>query len=125
MKPEPAATSPSATTGFVNALTSLYQFTEAVISIYPEIHRLQDQKGYFHGGKSYPGIVIEDNTFDTFDAPLLYAKSTDGLIFRRNTITHNADYAPFHHNPFCNKTATLPISGNNRQLRPVDTVDDS
>lgn len=88
---------------FINALTSLYQFTEAVISIYPEIHRLQDQKGYFHGGKSYPGIVIEDNTFDTFDAPLLYAKSTDGLIFRRNTITHNADYAPFHHNRFAIK----------------------
>ena len=39
---------------FVNALTSLYQFTEAVISIYPEIHDLEGQKEYFHGGRAPP-----------------------------------------------------------------------
>ena len=78
---------------FVNALTSLYQFTEAVISIYPEIPDLAGQHGYFHSG-----IVIEDNLFDTFDAPLLYAKSVDGLIFRRNEVRRNTDFRAYHRN---------------------------
>ena len=82
---------------FVNALTSLFQFTNAVISIYPEIPNLKDQQKYFHGGNG-KGIVIEDNVFETFDAPILYAKSVDGLVFRRNTIKTNNDYKPFHFN---------------------------
>lgn len=80
---------------FVNALTSLYQFTNAVISIYPEIPNLEGQRRYFHGG-SEGAILIEDNEFDTFDAPILYAKSVDGLVFRRNVIRRNNDYKPFH-----------------------------
>lgn len=82
---------------FINALTSLYQFTNAVISIYPEIPDLQRQTQYFHGGKP-KAIVIEDNTFDMFDTPLLYAKSVDGLVFRRNKIRQNTEYKPFHSN---------------------------
>lgn len=82
---------------FINALTSLYQFTEAVISIYPEIPDLKGQQKYFHGGKE-GGIVIEDNEFETFDAPILYAKSVDGLIFRNNVIKQNTEFAPFHSN---------------------------
>lgn len=82
---------------FVNALTSLFQFTNAVISIYPEIPNLQGQQKYFHGGPE-GGIVIEDNVFETFDVPILYAKSVDGLIYRRNVIKSNTDYKPFHPN---------------------------
>lgn len=82
---------------FVNALTSLYQFTNAVISIYPEIPALAEQRLYFHGGKK-DAIVIEENEFDTFDAPLLYAKSVDGLVFRRNVIRTNTEYKPYHFN---------------------------
>lgn len=82
---------------FVNALTNLFQFTNAVISIYPEIPNLKDQQKYFHGGKD-GGIVIEDNVFETFDAPILYAKSVDGLVYRRNVIKVNHDYKAFHHN---------------------------
>ena len=78
---------------FVNALTNLFQFTNAVISIYPEIPELDKQKQYFHSG-----IVIEDNVFETFDRPILYAKSVDGLIFRRNEIRENQDFPPFHWN---------------------------
>lgn len=82
---------------FVNALTTLYQFTNAVISIYPEIPDLDGQKTYFHGGK--PGsITIIDNEFDTFDTPILYAKSVDGLMFRNNVIRSNTEYAPLHWN---------------------------
>lgn len=82
---------------FVNALTNLFQFTNAVISIYPEIPDLKGQQQYFHGGPE-GGIVIEDNEFETFDAPIFYAKSVDGLVFRNNTIKLNTEYKPFHPN---------------------------
>lgn len=82
---------------FVNALTNLFQFTNAVISIYPEIPDLKGQQQYFHGGPE-GGIAIEDNEFETFDAPILYAKSVDGLVFRNNTIKLNTEYKPFHPN---------------------------
>lgn len=78
---------------FINALTSMYQFTTAVISIYPEIPDLQSQKRYFHSG-----IRIENNEFDTFDHPILYAKSVDGLIFKHNKISTNKQYPAFHRN---------------------------
>lgn len=82
---------------FVNALTNMFQFTNAIISIYPEIPNLKGQQQYFHGGKD-DSIVIEENEFDTFDAPILYAKSVDGLIFRNNVIKKNNEYKPFHWN---------------------------
>lgn len=82
---------------FVNSLTCMFQFTNAVISIYPEIPNLNGQKAYFHGGKKN-AIRIVNNEFETFDHPLLYAKSIDGLLWKGNTIRHNEDYAPFHWN---------------------------
>ena len=82
---------------FVNSLTCMFQFTNAVISIYPEIPNLNEQKEYFHGGKKH-AIRIVNNEFETFDHPLLYAKSIDGLLWKGNTIRHNEDYAPFHWN---------------------------
>lgn len=76
---------------FINALTNMFQFTNAVISIFPEIPDLQSQEKYFHSN-----IVITDNVFDTFDAPLLYAKSVDGLVFKGNVVTRNQEYPAFH-----------------------------
>ena len=58
---------------------------------------LESQQLYFHGGNG-KGIVIEENVFETFDAPIVYAKSVDGLIFRNNEIIRNEDYLPFHWN---------------------------
>lgn len=78
---------------FINALTNMFQFTNGVISIYPEIPDLEAQKKYFHSG-----ITIEDNEFDTFDEPILYAKSVDGLVFRNNIIRQNNNYPAFHWN---------------------------
>ena len=95
---------------FVNALTANYQFTNAVISIYPEIPNLKDQKKFFHSG-----IVIENNTFEMFDQPILYAKSTDGIIFRNNTILYNNDFEPFHWNKhmfFLEKVDNVLIESN-------------
>lgn len=82
---------------FINSLTNMFQFTEAVISIYPEIPDLARQKKYFHGGNG-KGVVIENNLFETFDQPIVYAKSLDGLVIRHNKIVQNNDFKPFHHN---------------------------
>ena len=81
----------------VNALTNMFQFTNAVISIYPEIPDLASQIKYFHGGNG-KGVVIEDNVFETFDSPIVYAKSLDGLLFRGNKIIQNNDFEPLHWN---------------------------
>ncbi|MFK8274135.1 alpha-1,3-galactosidase B [Capnocytophaga cynodegmi] len=78
---------------FINALTARYQFTNAVISIYPEIPNLKDQKQYFHSG-----IVIENNVFEMFDEPILYAKSVDNLVFKDNKVIKNDSFKPFHWN---------------------------
>lgn len=85
---------------FVNNLTCLFQFTEAVISIYPEIPELGSQKECFHGGTGHPGVTIADNEFVTFDAPLVYAKSIHGLNIYGNRVVKSDSYAPFHHNRF-------------------------
>lgn len=82
---------------FVNSLTNMFQFTNAIISIYPEIPDLASQQKYFHGGKG-KGVVIEGNIFETFDAPIVYAKSLDGLVFKGNKVVLNNDYKPFHWN---------------------------
>lgn len=95
---------------FINALTANYQFTNAIISIYPEIPNLKDQQKYFHSG-----VVIENNTFETFDRPLVYAKSIDGLIFRNNKITHNNEFEAFHWNKhpfFFEKVKNVSIENN-------------
>ncbi len=80
---------------FINALTNMFQFTNGVISIYPEIPNLEDQQRYFHGGIK-DAILIENNRFEMFDKPIVYAKSVDGLTFRNNTIVENNDFEPFH-----------------------------
>ena len=78
---------------FINALTANYQFTNAIISIYPEIPNLEEQQKYFHSN-----ILIENNVFETFDEPILYAKSVDNLIYRNNKIIKNKEFKPFHWN---------------------------
>ena len=80
---------------FRDNLTSLFQFTEAVISIYPEVPDLKGQKERYHRQ-----VRIEDNRFDTFDVPLLFAMSTDGLSFARNKVTYNDHYPAWNKPPF-------------------------
>ncbi len=52
---------------------------------------MKNQKTYFHSG-----IRIENNKFETFDKPLLYAKSVDGIIFKNNKIRKNNSFPAFH-----------------------------
>lgn len=120
---------------FINALTNMFQFTNAIISIYPEIPDLARQKNLFHGQPDKVGIMIEDNRFETFDRPLLYAKSVQGLVFRNNTILHNQDFPAFHwnkHSFLFEKVANITISNNtfdipfepNKEIRLNYTVED-
>lgn len=111
---------------FINSLTNMFQFTNAVISIYPEIPDLAGQQKYFHGHEGAPGIIIENNYFDTFDVPLLYAKSVNGLIFSGNKITHNHDFPAFHWNKypfFFEKAANITIKNNTFDI-PFDASKD-
>ena len=71
-------------------LTSIYQFCEGIISIYPEIPKLDAQKPF------HRNITITHNTFNPFDYPVLYAKSTQGLYFTNNIIIHSTQFTPFH-----------------------------
>ena len=72
-------------------LTSLYQFSEAIISVFPEIPDLAAGKEKYHRN-----IRILNNEFHPFDYPILYAKSVDGLIFNGNNITRSYCFQPFH-----------------------------
>ncbi|MBR4945643.1 MAG: alpha-1,3-galactosidase B [Kiritimatiellae bacterium] len=76
---------------FVNTLTSPFQFTEAVISICPEIPEIKEDSPYLHRN-----ITIKDNVFAAFDKPLVFAKSVDGLVIKDNTFVKTDTYAPYH-----------------------------
>lgn len=76
-------------------LTSMYQFCEAVISIYPEIPEPDLSKPAFHRN-----IRIENNRFDLFDYPVLYAKSVDQLSFSGNQLNRVFSYEPWHPRKF-------------------------
>ena len=80
---------------FIDNLTSRFQFTEALISIYPTVPDLAGQTDYYHRN-----VRIEDNTFQTFDVPLVFAISTDGLAFRRNKVTYNQNFPGWNKPPF-------------------------
>jgi len=71
-------------------LTSMYQFCEGIVSIYPEIPK-PDPAHPFHRN-----IRIEDNEFHPFDFPVLYAKSVDGLTFLNNRLVRSRLFASFH-----------------------------
>lgn len=76
---------------FENCLTSVYQFCEAVISIFPEISK--------PGAEAYHrNIRIEDNVFTVFDAPVLWAKSAGDLTFKNNEILTSNRFKPWHWN---------------------------
>ena len=72
--------------------SSPYQFCNAIISIYPEIPEIDLNHPY------HRNIKIENNRFNPFDYPILYAKSVEGLIFANNKITRSYDYKPWRTN---------------------------
>lgn len=76
---------------FDHNLTARYQFTEAIISIYPMVNKPQNQQVRYH-----QNVIIEGNTFRTHRVPLIYAISTNNLIFRNNDVTYDDKYPSIH-----------------------------
>ena len=71
-------------------LTSMYQFCEGIISIFPEIPRPVAGKPF------HRNIRIENNEFHPYDIPVLYALSVDGLSFTGNRLIRSPRFKPFH-----------------------------
>ncbi len=75
--------------------TSSYQFCEGIISVYPEIPVSKAETPPFH-----KNIRIENNQFNPFDYPVLFARSVDGISFSNNTITRSTRFEPYHHRKY-------------------------
>jgi hypothetical protein len=71
-------------------MSSMYQFCEGIISIYPEIPKPDPSKPF------HRNVRIENNEFHPFDYPVIYAKSVDGLIIKGNQIIRSYRFQPFH-----------------------------
>lgn len=72
---------------FRHGLTGLYQFTDAIIAICPEVRQPGKQKKSYH-----TNVRIVDNEFITHRVPLLSAISADVVTFTGNTIERNDIY---------------------------------
>jgi hypothetical protein len=98
-----------------SCLTSLYQYCEAVISIYPEIPELEPDYPY------HTNIRIEKNNFFLFDYPILFAKSVNGIYFINNTLYRSNDFQPFHYNKFGVKLIGCKNAfiGNNQEIGDI------
>lgn len=95
---------------FEHNLTAAYQFTNAIISICPEVKQPDRQTTRYH-----ENIRIEDNTFITHRVPLLSAISAHNLIFKNNRIQYNEIFPSMYGGaPF-----NISHSGNT-ELQPVN-----
>lgn len=84
-----------------SCMTSNYQFSEAIISIYPEVHLFDKITPPYHRN-----IQITHNEFHPYDYPLVFAQSVSGLKFENNTLVRSYDYKPFH-----SRKATFTLIG--------------
>lgn len=72
---------------FRHGLTGLYQFTDALIAICPEVRQPGKQKESYHRN-----VRITDNHFITHRVPLLSAISAEDVTFTGNTIEYQDIY---------------------------------
>ena len=66
------------------------EWGEAIITITPSHHPDNEKSIPYH-----QNIKIENNTFKTFDVPLLHARSVGNLIFSNNKIIKTYTYKPY------------------------------
>ena len=96
---------------FRHGLTALYQFTDAIISICPEVRQPGNQKQRYH-----TNVRIVDNEFITHRVPLLSAISADEVTFSGNTIERNDIYPAIKGGVPYN----IRHSGSDFDLQPVE-----
>ena len=90
--------------------TSSYQFCEGIISIYPEIPKLNKKTPCFH-----KNITISGNEFHPFDFPVLFARSVNGITFSNNTLTRSNRFEPYHNRKYTysfEACKSINLSGN-------------
>jgi hypothetical protein len=90
--------------------TSSYQFCEGIISIYPEIPKLNEKTPCFH-----KNIRISNNEFHPFDFPVLFARSVNGITFSNNTLTRSKQFEPYHNRKYTfsfEACKNIDLSGN-------------
>ncbi len=80
---------------FRDCLTSTFQFCDGVIASWPMVREIEKQRTHYHRN-----FRIVDNTFETFDVPLLFALSTDDIRFTGNVIRRNDHYRGWGRPPF-------------------------
>ena len=76
---------------FRHGLTALYQFTDALIAICPEVRQPDKQKECYH-----TNVRITGNHFITHRVPLLSAISAEDVVFSDNKIERNNIYPAIH-----------------------------
>ena len=62
---------------------------EAVITVTPSHRPIDETSSAYHSG-----IRIKENVFEAFDLPLVFARSVDGLEFRKNKVVRTNNYRP-------------------------------
>lgn len=99
---------------FEDCLLANYQFCDGIISIIPTNAKVE--------GPVHRNIRIEGNTFVMFDAPLLYARATEGLRFAGNRIERVSNRKPWHYRKqavILEHCSQVVIEGNTAQGEPV------
>jgi hypothetical protein len=76
---------------FMNPATGGGDRLQAVFMIEPKILQPERAKNCYHRN-----ILIENNTIETFDNPIVDALSVDGLIIKGNKITRTKEFAPLY-----------------------------
>ncbi len=102
---------------FDHNLTSLFQFTDAVIAICPEVKQPHKQKKRYHRN-----IRVEDNTFLTHRVPLLSAISAENLVFRNNKVVYD-EAAPALFGEDCEPGLIHPEYCENVDLQEIPTAE--
>lgn len=103
-----------------NALTSTYQFTNAIFSFNPTIADVKGQSKFYHRN-----VIIEGNTIITFNVPLLYGMSSENVVFRNNVINYNDDFGSWNQKPFqFNKVKNITINENRVTPEKIFSIDD-
>ena len=82
---------------FSNCCTAArwHGYSGGVLSLYPSVPDIDGQRSPYHGN-----VVVEDNVFITFDVPLLFALSTESIVWRRNRCLYHDRYAGWNQPPF-------------------------